>query len=114
MVSTSEVTQCPAQPKRGWILVADDSLGEQVLKSGLIIPKEIASHITRARILELGLPPIDFRTGGERQWDYHEQRVDRSTSAAGLASGRASAPGCARRRLLAGLLGARRASSRRL
>jgi hypothetical protein len=70
MVKTAEATQCPAQPKRGWILVADETPGETILASGIIVPKEIDQHLRYARILELGLPPIDFRTGIEKDWDY--------------------------------------------
>lgn len=75
MVTTTKATQCPVAPKRGWILVADHSPGEEIRDSGLIIPRGAVEHVRRARVVALGKNPIDFRTGVEHKWDYAEGDV---------------------------------------
>lgn len=43
---------------------------DAVRESGLVIPRDAAVKLKRARVLALGKPAIDFRTGEERPWDY--------------------------------------------
>ena len=64
------VSDFPIQPKRGWMLVelADDK--HTVRASGIIIPRDADQAMKRATIVALGLPPVDFRSGIERGWDY--------------------------------------------
>lgn len=69
MVATS-TSAPPIAPKRGMILVALLAPKDEVLASGLIIPRELVENVKRARIVQLGAEPIDFRTGIERPWDY--------------------------------------------